>query len=77
MAYILNSSDTGVPLLKCLLAGVRLSHVMVHDTWMMTSMTCPLGALAACCPLEVSQLPGDEMSPGVHILDPMARCPPE
>ena len=44
MAYILDSSDTGVPLLKCLLAGVRLSCVMMYDTWVVANMVCPLGS---------------------------------
>ena len=44
MVYILGSSDTGVPLLKCLLAGVRLSYVTMYDTWVVASMVCPLGS---------------------------------
>ena len=73
MVYILDSSDTGVPLMRCLLVGAHLIHVMGRDTWV---MTCPLGAPATCWPPQVSQLPGDEVSGG-HILDLVTRCPPE
>ena len=73
MVYILDPSDTGVPLTRCLLVGAHLIHVTGRDTWV---MTCPLGAPATCWPPQVSQLPGDEVS-GVHILGLVTRCPPE
>ena len=73
MVYILDPSDTGVPLVRCLLVGAHLIHVTGRDTWV---VTCPLGAPATCWPPQVSQLPGDEVS-GVHISDLVTRCPPE
>ena len=73
MVYILDPSDTGVPLARCLLVGAHLTHVTGRDTWVVTR---PLGAPAACWPPQVSQLSGNEVS-GVHILDLVTRCPPE
>ena len=40
MVYILDPSDTGVPLVRCLLVGAHLIHVTGRDTWV---VTCPLG----------------------------------
>ena len=48
LAYIPFSSDTSVPLMRCLLAGVRLILDGVSDTWALISRVRPLGTGDRC-----------------------------